>query len=144
MRHGKKINHLGKKSSHRKLMLSNMANSLIEHKRLFTSLAKAKSLSKYIEPIINKSKNDNLHYRRLIFKYLQNKKSVSILFKEISKKILTRNGGYTRIIKIGNRIGDATNMAMIELVDFNERIKDINLSKGKPKKKRSRYKKIIN
>lgn len=141
MRHGKKINHLGRTSTHRKSMLSNMANSLIYNKRIYTTIAKAKSLSRYIEPIISKSKIDSTHSRRLVFKLLKNKISIYILFGEISKKIGERPGGYTRIIKIGSRLGDGANIAMIELVDFNN-IYNIN---NKNIKKRSRYsnKKII-
>lgn len=139
MKHGKKINHLGRKNSHRKSMLSNMANSLIKNKRIFTTLQKAKSLSRYIEPILTKSKIDNIHSRRIIYKYLKNKSSILILFKEISNKINNRNGGYTRIIKINNRIGDRADLAMIELVDFNEKKID-NVQK---KNKRSRYTKSI-
>lgn len=134
MNHGKKNNHLGRTSTHRKSMLSNMANSLIYNKRIYTTIAKAKSLSKYIEPIISKSKIDSTHSRRLVFKLLKNKKSIFILFGEISKKIGERPGGYTRIIKIGSRLGDGANMAMIELVDFNNIYKLNN-------KKRSRYSK---
>ncbi|XCI75667.1 MAG: 50S ribosomal protein L17 [Flavobacteriales bacterium] len=120
MRHGKKINHLGRTASHRKAMLSNMAGALIEHKRIHTTLAKAKELRHYVEPIITKSKEDNTHSRRLIFSYLKNKVVVSELFREISRKVSDRPGGYTRIIKTGFRPGDSADMAMIELVDFNE------------------------
>lgn len=120
MRHGKKFNHLGRKAAHRKAMLSNMACSLIEHKQINTTLAKAKALRTYLEPIITKSKNDTTHSRRVVFKYLQNKEAVSELFREVAPKVAERPGGYTRIIKLGARLGDAAEMAMIELVDFNE------------------------
>ncbi|MBD3749262.1 MAG: 50S ribosomal protein L17 [Sphingobacteriales bacterium] len=120
MRHGKKINHLGRTDSHRKAMLANMASSLIEHKRITTTLAKAKALRSYVEPILTKSKNDTTHSRRTVFAYLQNKEVVTTLFREVAEKIATRPGGYTRIVKLGNRLGDNAEMAMIELVDFNE------------------------
>jgi large subunit ribosomal protein L17 len=119
MRHQKKINHLGRKSAHRKAMLSNMASSLIIHKRINTTLAKAKALRTYVEPLITKSKDDTTHSRRQVFSYLQNKEAVSELFREISKKIADRPGGYTRILKTGNREGDNAEMCMIELVDYN-------------------------
>lgn len=135
MRHGKKINHLGRTCTHRKSMLSNMANSLIHNKRIYTTLSKAKSLARYIEPIISKSKIDTTHSRRLVFKLLKNKISIYMLFGDISKKIGERPGGYTRIIKIGTRLGDGANTAMIEFVDFND-IYNIN---DKNYKKRSRY-----
>lgn len=120
MRHGKKINHLGRTDSHRKAMLANMASSLIEHKRITTTLAKAKALRTYVEPILTKSKNDTTHSRRTVFAYLQNKEVVTTLFREVAEKIATRPGGYTRIVKLGNRLGDNAEMAIIELVDFNE------------------------
>ena len=120
MRHGNKINNLSRKSGHRKAMLSNMACSLIEHKRITTTLAKAKSLRVYVEPLLTKSKNDNTHSRRVVFSYLQNKNIVSELFREVAPKISDRNGGYTRIIRTGNRLGDNAEMCLIELVDFNE------------------------
>ena len=120
MRHGDKINNLGRTASHRKALMSNMACSLIEHKRIFTTLAKAKALRTYVEPIINRSKDDSTHSRRTVFAYLKSKEIVSLLFKEVSVKVAERNGGYTRIIKTGNRQGDAAEMALIELVDFNE------------------------
>ncbi len=120
MRHGKKINHLSRTASHRKAMLSNMAISLIEHKRINTTVAKAKALQKYIEPIITKSKNDTTHSRRVVFSLLQNKEAITELFGNISKEVSDRPGGYTRIIKTGFRLGDAAETAMIELVDFNE------------------------
>ena len=120
MRHGNKINHLGRTSSHRKAMLSNMASSLILHKRINTTLAKAKALRVYVEPLITRSKEDSTHSRRMVFSYLQNKEAVTELFKEISQKVVDRNGGYTRILKIGNRQGDNAEMCFIELVDYNE------------------------
>ena len=120
MRHGKKFNHLGRKTAHRKAMLSNMACSLIEHKRINTTLAKAKALRQFVEPIITKSKNDTTHNRRIVFKYLKNKYMVTELFKNVSVKIGDRPGGYLRIIKLGNRLGDNAEMAMIEFVDYNE------------------------
>lgn len=119
MRHLKGFNHLGRTSSHRSAMLSNMAASLIVHKRIFTTLAKAKALRSYVEPLITKSKNDTTHARRTVFSYLQNKQAVSELFREVSKAIMERPGGYTRIIKTGNRPGDNAEMCMMELVDFN-------------------------
>ena len=120
MRHQKKINHLGRTSSHRKAMLSNMAASLILHKRITTTIAKAKALRTYIEPLITKSKDDSTHSRRVVFSYLQNKLAVTELFREVSKKIAERPGGYTRILKTGFRAGDNADMCIIELVDFNE------------------------
>ena len=120
MRHGNKVNHLGKKTGHRKAMLSNMACSLIEHKRITTTLAKAKTLRVFVEPILTKSKTDSTHSRRVVFSYLQNKDIVSELFRDIAPKIAERNGGYTRIIRTGHRLGDNAQMCLIELVDFNE------------------------
>jgi len=120
MRHGKKFNHLGRKTAHRKAMLSNMACSLIEHKRINTTLAKAKALRGYVEPLITKSKTDSTHSRRTVFSYLQNKEVVAELFREVAPKIADRPGGYTRIIRTGYRLGDNAEMCMIELVDFNE------------------------
>jgi large subunit ribosomal protein L17 len=119
MRHGKKINHLGRTDSHRKAMLANMASSLILHKRITTTLAKAKALRVYVEPILTKAKSDTTHSRRTAFSYLQDKETVTILFREIAEKIANRPGGYTRIIKMENRLGDNAEMAMIELVDYN-------------------------
>jgi large subunit ribosomal protein L17 len=119
MRHGKKINHLGRTDSHRKAMMSNMATSLILHKRITTTLAKAKALRGYVEPILTKSKSDTTHSRRIVFSYLQDKDAVTILFREIAEKIANRPGGYTRIIKMENRLGDNAEMALIELVDYN-------------------------
>jgi large subunit ribosomal protein L17 len=119
MRHGKTINHLGRTAPHRRALLANMTISLITHKRITTTLAKAKALRKYAEPLLNKSKDDSTHSRRVVFSYLQNKDAVTELFREISGKIAERNGGYTRIIKLGARPGDNSEMALIELVDFN-------------------------
>jgi large subunit ribosomal protein L17 len=120
MRHGNKVNHLGRKTGHRKAMLSNMACSLFEHKRITTTLAKAKVLRGFVEPILTKSKTDSTHSRRTVFSYLQNKDVVTELFREIAPKIAERNGGYTRIIRTGFRLGDNAEMCMIELVDFND------------------------
>lgn len=120
MRHGKKINHLGRTAPHRKAMLANMACSLIEHKRINTTVAKAKALRVYVEPLLTKAKEDTTHNRRTVFSYLQSKEAVTELFRTVAPKIAERNGGYTRIIKTGFRLGDAADMAMIELVDFNE------------------------
>lgn len=120
MRHGKTINHLGRTSSHRKALLSNMASSLILHKRIKTTTAKAKALQRYVEPLVTKCKTDDTNSRRVVFSYLQNKFSVAELFREVSSKVGDRPGGYTRIIKLGTRPGDAAEMAFIELVDFNE------------------------
>jgi large subunit ribosomal protein L17 len=120
MRHGNKINHLGRTHSHREAMLKNMAISLIQYKRIETTLAKAKELRKYVEPLITKSKNDSTHSRRTVFSYLQDKETVKTLFGEIAEKVATRNGGYTRIIKLGTRYGDNAEVALIELVDYNE------------------------
>jgi large subunit ribosomal protein L17 len=119
MRHGKKVNHLGRTDSHRKAMLGNMASSLILHKRITTTLAKAKALRVYVEPLLTKSKSDTTHSRRIVFSYLQDKDAVTILFREIAEKIASRPGGYTRIIKMENRLGDNAEMALIELVDYN-------------------------
>jgi len=120
MRHGKKVNHLSRKKGHRRSLLSNMACSLIEHKSISTTLAKAKALRVYVEPLLTKSKTDSTHSRRTVFSYLQNKDVVSELFRDVAPKIATRNGGYTRIIRTGYRLGDNAEMCMIELVDFNE------------------------
>ena len=120
MRHGKKVMHLGRKTAHIKSMLANMACSLIEHKRINTTVTKAKALKRFIEPIITKSKSDSTHNRRLAFSSLRDKEAVSELFRDIAAKVGDRPGGYTRIIKLGNRLGDNADMAMIELVDFNE------------------------
>lgn len=120
MRHGKKFNHLGRTNSHRQAMLSNMATSLLKHKRITTTLAKAKALRQYVEPLITKSKTDSTHSRRTVFSYLKDKDAITILFREISEKVANRPGGYTRIIKLANRLGDNSEMAIIELVDYNE------------------------
>lgn len=139
MRHGKKINHLGRQASHRKAMLSNMATSLIMEKRISTTVAKAKALKKYVEPLITKSKDDTTHSRRTVFSYLQNKESVTVLFNEVSPKVADRPGGYTRIIKVGNRLGDNADMCIIELVDYNElMLKDAKAGKAKSSTRRSR------
>jgi len=119
MRHGKKVNHLGRTDSHRKAMMANMASSLILHKRITTTLAKAKALRGYVEPLLTKSKSDTTHSRRTVFSYLQDKETVNILFREVAEKIANRPGGYTRIIKLENRLGDNAEMALIELVDYN-------------------------
>ena len=134
MRHGKKINHLGRKTAHRKSMLANMACSLIEHKRINTTVAKAKALKQFVEPLITKSKEDTTHNRRIVFSRLRQKEAISELFGAVSTKVGDRPGGYTRIIKLGNRLGDNADMAMIELVDFNE----IYNADKKPKKKTTR------
>ncbi|MDY3852987.1 MAG: 50S ribosomal protein L17 [Prevotella sp.] len=120
MRHNKKFNHLGRTASHRDAMLANMAVSLIMHKRITTTLAKAKALKKYVEPLITRSKEDTTNSRRVVFRYLQNKYAVTELFKEVAAKVADRPGGYTRVIKLGTRQGDAAPIAFIELVDFNE------------------------
>ncbi|MCI2229745.1 50S ribosomal protein L17 [Polaribacter sp. MSW13] len=134
MRHGKKFNHLGRKRAHRKAMLANMTCSLIEHKRINTTVAKAKALRVFVEPLITKSKTDTTHNRRIVFSYLRDKFAVTELFKEISVKVADRPGGYLRIIKLGNRQGDNAPMAMIEFVDYNE----IYNPKGKKAKKTTR------
>ena len=131
MRHGKKINHLGRKTAHRKSMLANMACSLIEHKRINTTVAKAKALRVFVEPLVTKSKEDTTHNRRLVMKKLRQKEAVTELFREVAVKVGDRPGGYTRVIKLGNRLGDNADMAMIELVDYNE---TYDLSGGKKKK----------
>ncbi|MDH7914500.1 50S ribosomal protein L17 [Winogradskyella sp. SYSU M77433] len=133
MRHGKKINHLGRQSSHRKAMLANMACSLIEHKRINTTTAKAKALKLFVEPLITKSKEDTTHNRRLVMSRLKQKEAVAELFRDVAAKVADRPGGYTRIIKLGNRLGDNADMAMIELVDYNELY-----TAGKPEKKTRR------
>ncbi|OEK03571.1 50S ribosomal protein L17 [Roseivirga sp. 4D4] len=134
MRHGKKFNHLSRTAPHRKAMLSNMASSLIQHKRITTTVAKAKALRKYVEPLITKAKDDTTHSRRVVFSYLQDKDSVSTLFNEIAEKVAARPGGYTRIIKTNNRLGDNADMCIIELVDYNELL----LTEAAPKKKSTR------
>lgn len=135
MRHGKKVNHLGRKTAHRKSMLANMGSSLIEHKRINTTLAKAKALKVFVEPLITKSKTDTTHNRRVVFSKLRQKEAVTELFRTVAPKVGDRPGGYTRIIKLGNRLGDNAEMAMIELVDFNE---IYTTGKAKAKKTRRR------
>lgn len=137
MRHGDKINNLSRTAAHRKALLANLASQLFQHKRIFTTLAKAKALRVYAEPLITRAKEDTMHNRRVVFSYLKNKEGVKALFDEVREKILNRNGGYTRIIKIGNRKGDAAEMAMIELVDFND-IYTNNKSSKAGKKSRTR------
>ncbi|MAT89800.1 MAG: 50S ribosomal protein L17 [Flavobacteriaceae bacterium] len=132
MRHRKKFNHLGRKTAHRKAMLANMACSLIEHKRINTTVAKAKALKQFVEPLVTKSKNDTTHNRRIVFSKLRQKDAVTELFREVAVKVGDRPGGYTRIIKLGSRLGDSAEMAMIELVDYNELY-----NAGKPTKKKS-------
>jgi len=134
MRHGKKFNHLGRKTGHRKAVLMNMANSLISSKRISTTVAKAKALQKYIEPLINRSKTDSTHSRRMVFRYLRDKYAITTLFNEVANKIGERKGGYTRILKTGFRAGDNAEMCMIELVDYNETYNEPTTTK----KKRSR------
>jgi len=141
MRHGKKFNHLSRTKAHREAMLSNMACSLIQHKRINTTLAKAKALRKYVEPLITKSKTDTTHSRRVVFSYLKNKEAASELFREVAPKINDRPGGYTRIIKLNNRLGDNAQMAMIELVDFNELLLSDTSSKKKSRRRRGGKKK---
>ena len=138
MRHNKKFNHLGRKAAHRKAMLANMASSLIQHKRITTTVAKAKALRMYVEPLITKSKNDSTHSRRIVFSYLQDKAAVSELFREVAGKVADRPGGYTRILKTGNRLGDNAEMCIIELVDYNEAMLAAKEETAKPKKRRSR------
>jgi len=133
MRHNKKFNHLGRKTAHRKAMLSNMASSLIQHKRIATTLAKAKALQVYVEPLLTKSKEDTTHSRRMVFSKLQNKEIVTELFKEVAVKIADRPGGYTRILRTGFRLGDNAEMCIIELVDYND-----NMLKEKAAKKAAR------
>ena len=133
MRHGKKLNHLGRKAAHRKSMLANMACSLIEHKRIKTTLAKAKALRIYVEPLITKSKDDTTHSRRTVFSYLKQKQAITELFSDIATKVAERPGGYTRILKLSNRLGDNAQMALIELVDYNEEY-----TTDKPKRKKAR------
>ncbi|PIQ14862.1 MAG: 50S ribosomal protein L17 [Flavobacteriales bacterium CG18_big_fil_WC_8_21_14_2_50_32_9] len=142
MRHGKKVNHLSRQAPHRKAMLANMACSLIEHKRINTTVAKAKALQKYIEPLITKSKTDSTHSRRTVFSYLKSKESVTELFREVSTKIMDRPGGYTRILKTGFRLGDNAQMCFIELVDYNENmLKDSSTKKTTAKRRRGGSKK---
>ena len=141
MRHRKKINHLGRKSQHRKAMLSNMASSLILHKRITTTLAKAKALRIYVEPLITRCKVDSTHSRRVVMSYLQNKESVTELFREVAQKVGDREGGYTRILKTGNRLGDNAEMCFIELVDYNENMlkekKDAKTKRTRRRKKKT-------
>ncbi|MGB0451929.1 MAG: 50S ribosomal protein L17 [Flavobacteriaceae bacterium] len=132
MRHGKKNNHLGRKTAHRKAMLANMACSLIEHKRINTTVAKAKALKQFVEPLVTKSKEDTTHNRRIVFSRLRQKDAVTALFRDVAVKVGDRPGGYTRIIKLGNRLGDNADMALIELVDYNE-----TYNVGKSTKKKS-------
>jgi len=136
MRHNKKINHLGRTSAHRKALLSNMANSLIFHKRIETTLAKAKALKLYVEPLITKAKSDSTHSRRVVFSYLKSKTAVAMLFRDVIEKVGDRPGGYTRILKTGNRLGDNAEMCIIEFVDFNESMKAA--AKGGDKAKTAR------
>jgi large subunit ribosomal protein L17 len=137
MRHNKKFNHLGRKTAHRKAMLSNMAISLIEHKRIATTLAKAKALRVYVEPLLNKAKDDTTHSRRTVFANLQNKEAVTELFQNISLKIANRPGGYTRILRTGFRLGDNAEMCIIELVDYNENMLNDKATKKAARTRRS-------
>lgn len=141
MRHNKKFNHLGRKKAHRDALLANMTISLIMHKRIFTTVAKAKALRMYAEPLINRSKEDSMANRRLVFSYLQNKHAVSELFREVAQKIGDRNGGYTRILKTGNRLGDNAETCFIELVDYNEALLAAKQNDGKKTKTRRSRKK---
>lgn len=141
MRHNKAINHLGRKSSHRKAMLANMATSLIMHKRITTTVAKAKALKSYVEPLITKSKDDSTHSRRMVFSYLKNKEAVKEMFGVIAPKIADRPGGYTRVLHTGFRLGDGADMALIELVDFNEAALAAEKKEVKKSTRRSRAKK---
>ena len=142
MRHGNKINHLGRKTAHRKALLSNMASSLILNKRITTTLAKAKELRKFVEPLLTKSKEDTTHSRRVVMSYLQNKESIKSLFGEVASRITDRKGGYTRIIKLGDaRLGDGSEMCMMELVDFNDLYKkDATVKKAKTRRGRKQKK----
>ena len=141
MRHNKAINHLGRKSGHRKALLANMASSLILHKRINTTVAKAKALKSYVEPLITKSKEDSTHSRRVVFSYLKNKEAVTELFRTVAPKIADRPGGYTRVLHTGFRQGDAAEMALIELVDFNEAALAATQKTAKKTTRRSRAKK---
>ena len=138
MRHKKNFNHLGRKSAHRKAMLSNMASSLILHKRIETTTAKAKALKRYVEPLITRSKEDSTHSRRVVFSYLQDKEAVAELFREVGAKVADRPGGYTRIIRLGNRQGDNADICLIELVDFNENLLSEKPDTKKPASRRRR------
>lgn len=138
MRHGRKNNHLGRQAAHRDALFMNLANSLIKHKRIKTTVAKAKALRKYLEPLVTKSKNDTTHSRRIVFSYLNDKEAVAELFRDISVKVAERDGGYLRIIKLGNREGDNAEMAMIEFVDFNENTLNDTRKSSAATKKRTR------
>lgn len=139
MRHGKTVNHLGRTSSHRKAMMANMAASLILHKKIETTVAKAKELKKYVEPLITRSKDDSTHSRRVVFSYLKNKFAVSELYREVAQKVANRPGGYTRILRLGNRLGDNADICILELVDYNENLlKTPAKAKAEVKKTRSR------
>ncbi len=138
MKHKKKFNHLSRTSAHRKALLSNMATSLIMHKRISTTVAKAKALKIYVEPLITKSKNDNTHSRRVVFSYLGQKEAVAELFREVAPKIINRPGGYTRILRTGNRIGDNAETCIIELVDFNATYTEVKHEEKKPATRRRR------
>src|SRR6056297_1075830 len=138
MRHNKKFNHLSRTSAHRKAMLSNMASSPIESKRITTTVAKAKALRMYVEPLITRAKNDTTHSRRTVFSQLQNKEAVSELFREVAAKVADRPGGYTRILRTGTRLGDNAEMCIIELVDYNEAMLEAKEEAAKPKRRRSR------
>lgn len=140
MRHNKSINHLGRTSAHRKAMLSNMSSSLILHKRITTTVAKAKALKKYVEPLITKAKNDTTHNRRVVFSYLEDKNAVSELFREVVVKVGDRPGGYTRILRTGNRLGDNADMCIIELVDYNEAMLEAKEAKAKSSRRSRRTK----
>ena len=135
MRHGKKVIHLGRKTAHRKSMLANLGCSLIEHKRINTTVTKAKALKRFIEPIITKSKTDSTHNRRIAFSLLRDKKTITELFREVASKVGDRPGGYTRVIKLGNRLGDNASMALIELVDFNEIYNTEKITKKKTRRR---------
>ena len=141
MRHGKKVIHLGRKTAHRKSMLANLGCSLIEHKRINTTVTKAKALKRFIEPIITKSKTDSTHNRRIAFSLLRDKKTITELFREVASKVGDRPGGYTRVIKLGNRLGDNASMAMIELVDFNEIYNTEKITKKKTRRRSGTKKK---
>lgn len=142
MRHGKKFNHLGRKSGHRKAMLSNMACSLIEHKKINTTVAKAKALKLYVEPLLTKAKTDSTHSRRVVFSYLKSKEAVTELFRDVAVKIADRPGGYTRILKTGNRIGDNAEMCLIELVDYNDNmLKDVKKKSSSTRRRKPSTKK---
>ncbi|MBR1626029.1 MAG: 50S ribosomal protein L17 [Bacteroidales bacterium] len=144
MRHGCKVNHLSRTAAHRSAMLSNMAVSLIKEKRIETTLAKAKALRKYVEPLITKSKEDSTHQRRMVFAYLRDKEAVTELFREVSQKVANRNGGYTRILKLGRRLGDGAEMAMMELVDYNDNmLKDTVVKKAKSTRRSSKKKVVV-